>query len=67
MLSRIAIPLTVQVLLSMSDSPYKFGLTIGLIILLIVGLVLRHYNGNYGHEIGLKIRTLIIKTLYGKI
>jgi hypothetical protein len=67
MLSRISIPIVVQVLLSLSGSPYKVGLTISLIVLLLIGMILRHYNGNYGHEIGLKIRTLIIKTLYGKI
>lgn len=67
MFSRIAIPITVQILLGNNDSPYKEGVTVGLVSLLVIGMVLRHYNGNYGHEIGLKMRTLIIKTLYGKI
>ena len=67
MASRCFIPVTVQALLSEDESPRKAGVLLTLILLLLMGLFLRHYNGNRGHQIGLKMRALILETLYNKM
>jgi hypothetical protein len=62
--SRCSIPFIIEVLLKSTtdESPYV-GL---LIVILIVGVLFRHNNWRYGQYINLRIRTMLVKTLYRK-
>lgn len=66
MISRCSIPFVIEALLFRpnDDGGWLIGI---LIVLLVVGLLFRHNNWRYGQEINLRLRTMLVKTLYKKL